>query len=97
MQKEQDHGNRYSGATIESSLLFSNCRVNSYCKLEEAVLLPQVSVGPHARLTRVVIDGGSRIPEGMVIGEDPVEDVRWFERTDNGITLITQEMLTRLD
>jgi glucose-1-phosphate adenylyltransferase len=86
-----------SGATVERSLLFSNCRVNSYCKLEEAVLLPDVSVGRHARLTRVVIDRGCRIPEGMVIGEDPVEDARRFERTDKGITLITQEMLTRLD
>jgi glucose-1-phosphate adenylyltransferase len=85
-----------SGATVERSLLFSNCRVNSYCKLEEAVLLPEVSVGRHARLTRVVIDRGCRIPEGMVIGEDPVEDARRFERTDKGITLITQEMLTRL-
>jgi glucose-1-phosphate adenylyltransferase len=32
----------------------------------------------------------------MVIGEDPVEDARRFERTDNGITLITQEMLDRI-
>jgi glucose-1-phosphate adenylyltransferase len=86
-----------SGATVERSLLFSNCRVNSYCKLEEAVLLPEVSVGRHARLTRVVIDRGCRIPEGMVIGEDPVDDARRFERTDKGITLITQEMLDRLD
>jgi len=85
-----------SGATIDRSLLFSNCRVNSYCKLEEAVLLPEVNVGRHARLTRVVIDHGCRIPEGMVIGEDPVEDARRFERTAKGITLITQEMLTRI-
>ena len=84
-----------SGATVERSLLFSKCRVNSYCKLQEAVLLPEVSVGRHARLTRVVIDHGCRIPEGMVIGEDPVDDAKRFERTDNGVTLITQEMLTR--
>jgi len=44
----------------------------------------------------VVIDHGCRIPEGMVIGEDPVEDARRFERTDNGVTLVTGEMLARL-
>jgi glucose-1-phosphate adenylyltransferase len=60
------------------------------------VLLPEVSVGRHARLTRVVVDRGCRIPEGMVVGEDPVEDARRFERTDKGIALITQEMLARL-
>jgi glucose-1-phosphate adenylyltransferase len=85
-----------SGATVEKSLLFSSCRVNSYCKLQEAVLLPEVSVGRHARLTRVVIDHGCRIPEGMVIGEDPAEDATRFERTDKGITLVTPEMLARL-
>jgi len=85
-----------SGATIANSLLFSKCRVNSFSKLQEAVLLPEVSVGRHARLTRVVIDHGCSIPEGMVIGEDPVEDARRFERTDNGVTLVTPEMLARL-
>jgi glucose-1-phosphate adenylyltransferase len=85
-----------SGATVERSLLFSKCRVNSYCKLQEAVLLPEVNVARHCRLTRVVIDHGCSIPEGMVIGEDPIADARRFERTDNGVTLVTREMLDRL-
>ncbi|MFH1604195.1 MAG: glucose-1-phosphate adenylyltransferase [Pseudomonadota bacterium] len=86
-----------SGATVDRSLLFSQCRVNSYCRLREAVLLPEVVVGRHARLTRVVIDRGCEIPQGMVIGEDPIEDARRFERTDKGITLVTRDMLARLD
>ena len=85
-----------SGSTVERSLLFSQCRVNSYSKLREAVLLPEVTVGRHARLTRVVIDHGCQIPEGMVIGEDPVADAKRFERTDKGITLVTRNMLERL-
>ena len=85
-----------SGSMVERSLLFSKCRVNSYCKLQEAVLLPEVVVGRYTRLTRVVIDHGCKIPEGMVIGEDPAEDSRRFERTDKGITLVTREMLARL-
>jgi glucose-1-phosphate adenylyltransferase len=85
-----------SGATVEKSLLFSKCRVNSYCKLQEAVLLPEVTVGRHARLSRVVIDHGCNIPEGMIIGEDPAADARRFERTDKGITLVTPDMLARL-
>jgi glucose-1-phosphate adenylyltransferase len=85
-----------SGAILENSLLFSKCRVNSYCKLDQAVLLPDVNVARYARLTRVVIDRGCKIPEGMVIGEDPVDDARRFERTENGITLVTQEMLDRI-
>jgi len=36
------------------------------------------------------------LPDGMVIGEDPVEDVRRFYRTANGITLVTPAMLEAL-
>jgi glucose-1-phosphate adenylyltransferase len=86
-----------SGASLNRSLLFSKCRVNSYSKLEFAVLLPEVNVGRHARLTKVVVDKGCRIPEGLVVGEDPVADAKRFERTDAGVTLITREMLSRLN
>ena len=85
-----------SGAYVNRSLLFSRCRVEDYSKLREAVLLPAVTVGRYSRLTRVVVDRGCRIPEGTVVGEDPVDDARRFERSEGGITLITQEMLNRL-
>lgn len=86
-----------SGSHIDRSLLFSRCRIHSYCKLKEAVLLPGVTVGRHARLTRAVIDHGCTIPEGMIIGEDAHEDARRFERTENGVTLVTQTMLNKLE
>jgi glucose-1-phosphate adenylyltransferase len=41
----------------------------------------------------VVIDRGVVIPEGLVVGEDPVEDARHFRVTDTGVTLITQDMV----
>jgi glucose-1-phosphate adenylyltransferase len=44
----------------------------------------------------VVVDRGCRLPDGLVVGEDPIEDARRFRRTDSGITLITQTMLNRL-
>jgi glucose-1-phosphate adenylyltransferase len=86
-----------SGGTVRRSLLFSNCRVNSYVQTREAVLLPEVEVGRHARLTKVVIDRGCRIREGLVIGEDPDLDASRFYRTDAGVTLVTAEMLAALD
>ena len=47
-------------------------------------------------MTRVVIDRGCKIPSGTIIGEDADDDARRFERTEMGITLVTQEMLDRL-
>jgi len=82
--------------TLNRSLLFSNCRVHSYSKVDWSVLLPDVVIGRHARLSHAVIDRGCVIPDGMVIGEDAVEDARRFNRTDRGITLVTRDMLRRL-
>jgi glucose-1-phosphate adenylyltransferase len=52
-----------------------------------------VTVGRGARLKRVVVDRGCQIPDGVVIGEDPVEDARRFIRTESGITLVTRDMM----
>ena len=85
-----------SGSKIKQSLLFSKVRVNSYAELEECVVLPACDIGRHARLKKVVIDRGVVIPEGLVVGEDPVADAARFTRTDNGVCLITQSMIDRL-
>jgi glucose-1-phosphate adenylyltransferase len=45
----------------------------------------------------VVIDRGVVIPEGLIVGEDPDADAKRFRRTANGICLITQSMIDRLD
>jgi glucose-1-phosphate adenylyltransferase len=81
---------------LNRTLLFSQCRVHSYAKVDWSVLLPEVEVGRHARLTRVVVDHGCKIPEGMIVGENAEDDARRFHRSSSGITLITSEMLTRL-
>ena len=85
-----------SGATVRRSLLFSKCRIESHAKTLEAVLLPDVHVGPNSRLTKVVVDRGCRLPDGLVIGEDPELDARRFYRSDSGVTLVSADMLAAL-
>ena len=60
------------------------------------MILPYVNVGRSAKLKKVVIDRGVRIPEGLVVGEDPELDAKRFRRTEEGICLITQRMIDRL-
>ena len=81
---------------MNRSLLFSLCRVHSYARVDWSVLLPDVEVGRRARLSRCIIDHGVHVPPGMVIGEDPEDDARRFRRTENGITLVTRQMIDRL-
>lgn len=85
-----------SGSLLRRALLFTGVRVNSFGTLEEAVVLPYANIGRNARLSRVIIDRGVRIPEGMVVGEDPEYDAKRFRRTENGVCLITQAMIDRL-
>jgi len=81
---------------MNRSLLFSDCRINSYSRVNWSVLLPGVDVGRGARLNRCIVDEGVRIPAGMVIGENYEEDAQRFRRTANGITLVTKHMIDRL-
>ncbi|UFN51314.1 glucose-1-phosphate adenylyltransferase [Roseomonas sp. OT10] len=85
-----------SGACVRRSLLFTNVRVHSYANVHGAVVLPGVSIARHCHLKNVVIDSGVRIPEGLVVGEDPVLDAQRFRRSEKGICLITQPMIDAL-
>jgi glucose-1-phosphate adenylyltransferase len=82
-----------SGTEVRNSLLFTNVHTNSYAVLDHAVVLPRVTVNRSARLRKVVIDSNVVIPEGLVVGEDPQEDRKWFNVSERGVTLITQDML----
>ncbi len=82
-----------SGGMVRHSLLFSNVRVHSQANIEDSVILPDVAIGEKVRIKRVVIDRGCRIPENMVIGEDPEADAQRFDVTPGGVTLVTPEML----
>ena len=82
-----------SGSTVRRSLLFSNVQVRSYSSIEDSVILPNVDIGRNVRLRRVVVDKNCIIPPGLMAGFDPVEDRKRFYVTENGVTLITPEML----
>jgi glucose-1-phosphate adenylyltransferase len=85
-----------SGSSLSRTLLCTGARINSFSKIEEAVILPYVEVGRDVHLSRVVVDRGVIIPDGLVVGEDPVLDAQRFRRSDKGICLITQSMIDAL-
>ena len=83
-----------SGATVCRSLLFSNVKVHSWAKITDSVILPEVHVGRHARLNKVVIDKGCHLPPRMTIGIDHKHDrERGFHVSAGGVVLVTPEML----
>lgn len=82
-----------SGSNINHSLLFSNVHVGSFSRLEDVVVLPNVTIGRNCRISNAVIDKGCVIPPNTVIGENIEEDRQHFYVSERGIVLVTPEML----
>ncbi|RZM07211.1 MAG: glucose-1-phosphate adenylyltransferase, partial [Sphingomonas sp.] len=55
-----------SGSSIHRSLIFTGTRAHSYSMLDQAVILPHCEIGRGARLSKVVVDRGVVIPDGLV-------------------------------
>ena len=80
-----------SGGKVARSVLGANVRINSYAQVEDCILFDGVEVGRRARLKRVIVDKGVRIPPETEIGYDPVADVaRGFTVTDSGLVVIAR-------
>ncbi|WP_417523938.1 glucose-1-phosphate adenylyltransferase [Marinovum sp.] len=86
-----------SGSKLDRCLLFTGVCTHSFAELEGVVALPYVDVGRKARLKNCVVDRGVKIPDGLVVGEDPEEDAKRFRRSEGGICLITQSMIDKLE
>src|SRR5512137_44476 len=76
-----------SGATVRHSLLFSNVRVNSFSSVQDSIVLPQVNIARHCRITKAIIEKGCEIPEGTIIGENRAEDEKRFHVSAGGVVV----------
>ncbi|MGN1079390.1 MAG: glucose-1-phosphate adenylyltransferase [Alphaproteobacteria bacterium] len=85
-----------SGGTVRHSLLFSAVRVHSFTLIEDSVILPNCVINRHARVKKAILAQGCVIPRGLVIGEDPQEDARYFYVSEKGVVLVTPAMLAKL-
>ena len=84
-----------SGAVINQSLLFSNVRVDERSSVFRSVVLPNVKIGTGCTIRRAILDEGCEVPDGMQIGVDRGADAARFHVTENGVALVTPEMLNR--
>jgi glucose-1-phosphate adenylyltransferase len=78
-----------SGGLVRSSVLSPGVRVNSWARVERAVLLDNTRVGRHAVVENAIIDKNVDVPEGAQIGIDKDYDrARGFVVSDGGITVV---------
>jgi glucose-1-phosphate adenylyltransferase len=67
--------------------------VHSFCEVSDSVVLPDVVINRHCRLRKTLIDKGCHLPAGTIIGENLEEDVRRFYVSQQGVVLVTPDML----
>lgn len=77
-----------SGGRIQRCVLSPRVRTNSYSYAFECILMEDVDVGRYAKLRRVIVDKGVKIPPRTQIGYDPEEDAKRFTITEGGIVVV---------
>ncbi len=83
-----------SGAAVRESLLFFNVTIDECSQVYRSVVLPHVEIGRNCDISRAIIDEGCIVPHGTVIGKDLAADSRRYHVTENGVVLVTPDMLT---
>jgi glucose-1-phosphate adenylyltransferase len=81
-----------SGAVVSNSVLSQDVRVNSYSEVDASIIFSHVNIGRHCHIRKAIIDRDVHIPEGTVIGFDPVEDKRRYFVTPSGLTIVTRDV-----
>ncbi len=83
-----------SGSMVKQSLLFSHVRVNSFCYIEQSVVLPGAIIERNCKVHKAIIDRAVIIPEGLHIGVNHDDDrANGFRVTDTGVVLVTRKMI----
>ena len=86
-------GSVISGAQIKNSLLSTRVTVERHSVLDHCVVLPNVIIGKYCKLKNVLVVEDCIIPDGFKIGYDREVDNQYYEILENGVTLVTQEMI----
>jgi glucose-1-phosphate adenylyltransferase len=81
-------GTIISGSLIRGSVIGRNVRINSYCLIENSIIMDQVEVGRGCRIRKTIIDKNVIIPPGTEIGYDPTKDRERYFVSEDGIVVI---------
>ncbi len=80
-----------SGGKLHRCILSPNVRINSYCDVEESILMEGVNIGRYCKIKRAIIDKFVDVPPKTEIGYDLEKDRKRFTVTDSGIVVISKK------
>ena len=78
-----------SGGLVRDAVLSPGVRVNSWSRVERAVVLHNTIIGRNAVVENAILDKNVVVPEGAVVGVDKEQDrARGFVVSEGGITVV---------
>jgi glucose-1-phosphate adenylyltransferase len=78
-----------SGGRVTRSVLSPGVRINSFCEVQDSILLHNAQVGRCSRIRRAIIDTNTIIPDWSVIGFDLEDDrAKGHHVTESGIVIV---------
>jgi glucose-1-phosphate adenylyltransferase len=78
-----------SGGLVKDAVLSPGVRVNSWSRVERAVVMHNTRIGRHAVVQDAILDKNVVVPEGAVVGVDKAHDrARGFVVSAGGITVV---------
>jgi len=80
-----------SGGNVDHSILFQNILIDDQALVSNSVIFSNVKVGKKVRLNNCIVDKHVTIPDGEVIGFDPVRDGERFSVSDKGVVVIPKD------
>jgi glucose-1-phosphate adenylyltransferase len=90
------HGCIVSGGRVLRSVLSPHVRVNSFCEIEDSILMNNVWVGRYSRIRRAILDSGVVLPENTEIGFDAAADQRrGYTVSPGGVVVVSQDRVAQ--
>lgn len=82
-------GSVVTGASIQTSILFNNVRVNDESMIENSIIFDNVKIGKRCQMINCIIDKNVVIPDDTIIDANSKDIPKDWHVTPNGIVIIS--------
>lgn len=87
-------GTIISGSLVRGSVVGRNVRINSYCLIEDSIIMDRVEIGRGCRIRRAIIDKHNAIPAGTEIGANVTKDRQRYFVSEDDIVVVQRAGLS---
>jgi glucose-1-phosphate adenylyltransferase len=81
-------GSILSGGFVRNSVIGRGVKIHSGSVIEDCIVFDNCDIGRNSKIKRAILDKNVRLPEGTVIGYDPVRDRQLYNVTESGLVVV---------